>query len=401
MKWIMNRVALTGMIFLAVMLSSASAYAQDSVKVSLDIQMYDVVYLTDFVDVRSQQLNPNISGISLSLQTVGTPPSKLWVYVFVEMRVQLRGSSDDWLMRAYTNNFDMIQNPYLTARDFAKGGSSKIYIRDGLGTYEENPTIGSDGKTLRKRLEDLASSNPTAPPGKYTVIMRVYKAPSENPSERGVPTATKVLGGDTKTIVVQYSTSDEVFVEINDPKNGSFFNNLAPTFSWTSSAPVKVSVYEALPTHRSPQDALTGGNPSLVRKSYADGNRPPDFTGTSLTYPATAERQLEQNKAYVLQVEAKVSTNRGDVGRSSLPVVFRITDDKVGQMLDNFLNAFSGSASATYATLRADPSNWVAWPAYGNITLDGSNLSATDLQTLINDLSSRTELKLQLGVENQ
>lgn len=399
MKWIMNKVALTGMIILAVALCSTSANAQ-AVKVSLDVQMYDVVYLTDFVDVRSQELNPNISGLSLSLQTVGTPPPDLWVCVFVEMRVQLRGEQDDWLMRAYTNNFDMIKHPYLAARDFAKGGGSDINIRGGLGTYEENPKVGSDGKTLRKRLEDMASSNPTAPPGKYTVIMKVLRATSKNPKDPGVPN-TEVLGSDTKTIVVSYSTSDEVFVEINDPKNGSFFNNLAPTFSWTSSAPVKVSVYEALRTHRSPQDALTGGSPCLIRKSYADGNRPPDFTGTSLTYPSNAERQLEQNKAYVLQVEAKVSTNRGDVGRPSLPVVFRITDDKVGQMLDNFLNAFSGSASATYSTLRADGSNWVAWPAYGNITLDGSTLSETDLQTLINDLSSRTELKLQLGVENQ
>jgi hypothetical protein len=87
--------------------------------------------------------------------------------------------------------------------------------------------------------------------------------------------------------------------------------------------------------------------------------------------------------------------------RQSLPVVFRITDDKIGQMLDNFLNAFSGVASATYSTLRAEPTNWVAWSAYGNITLDGSTLTETDLQTLINDLAGRSELKLQLGIENQ
>jgi hypothetical protein len=244
----------------------------------------------------------------------------------------------------------------------------------------------------------MASKNPTAPPGKYTVRMIVYQDTSNGKDYRKIPPASAYLCEENQTVVVQFSTPDEVFVEITDPKNGSFFSNLAPTFSWTSSAPVKVSVYEALASQRSPQDALSGGNPCLVRQSYND---PPDFSGTSLTYPSNAERKLEQNKAYVLQVEAKVATNRGDVMRKSLPVVFRITDDKVGQMLDNFLNAFSGGASATYATLRADPGNWVAWPAYGNITLDGSTLTETDLQTLINDLSSRTELKLQLGVENQ
>jgi hypothetical protein len=390
MKWTMNRIALIGIILLSAVLNCSTAFTQTTMKVSLDFQMYDVVYLTDFVDIKKQELNPNISGISLTLQTTGNEPSTQWVCVYVEMRVQLRGEVDQELMRAYTNNFKVNGSRVLAARDFAKGGSSEIYIRDGMGTYTENAT-------LRKRLEDMAAKNPTAPPGRYTVIMKVLKATSENPNDRGIPT-TAVIGGDTKTITVQFSTADEVFVEINDPKNGSFFSNLAPTFSWTSSAPVKVSVYEALTNHRSPQDALAGGSPSLVRKSYGDN---PDFTGTSLTYPGNAERKLEQNKAYVLQVEAKVATNRGDVLRQSLPVVFRITDDKVGQMIDNFLNAFSGSASATYATLRADPNNWVAWSPYGNITLDGSTLTETDLQTLVNDLASRSELKIQLGVENQ
>jgi hypothetical protein len=389
MKWTTNWNALIGIVLLAALLSCSRSHAQ-TMKVSLDFQMYDVVYLTDFVDVKSQQLNPNISGISLSLQTSGAEQTA-WVLVYVEMHVQLRGESDQELMHAYTNNFRVNGSRVLAARDFAKGGSSEIYIRDGIGTYVENAS-------LRKRLEDMAAKNPTAPPGKYTVIMKVYKATSENPNDRGVPRTTEVLGGDTKTITVQFSTADEVFVEITDPKNGSFFSNLAPTFNWTSSAPVRVSVYEALANHRSPQDALTGGNPSLVRKSFGD---PPDFSGTSLTYPSNAERKLEQNKAYVLQVEAKVSTNRGDVLRKSLPAVFRITDDKVGQMLDNFLNAFSGSASAAYSTLRADPSNWVAWQPYGNMTLDGSTITETDLQTLINDMSNRTDLKLQLGVENQ
>ena len=153
-------------------------------------------------------------------------------------------------------------------------------------------------------------------------------------------------------------------------------------------------MYEALPTQRSPQDALNGGNPCLVRT----------LTGqTSLTYPSDAQRNLEQNKAYVVQVSAIVTTNRNTNGipLPSKPVVFRITDDRTGQMLDNFLNAFGGSASATYSTLRADPSNWVVWPQYGNMTLDGNIISDIDLQNLINNLSSRSDITIQLGVENQ
>jgi hypothetical protein len=393
MKWTMNRIALLSIVLLAIVLSCSTAFAQNkTVKASLDIQMYDVIYITDFVDIKSQQLNPNISGVSLSMST-DSVYKKLWVCVYVELHIQLRGETDQELMHAYTNNFDMLLYPVLAANNFAKGGNSNVYIRDGMNSYWENTA-------LRKRLEDMVTKNPTAPPGKYTVMMKVYPATSENPKDKTLPTGD-AIGGDVKTITVQFSTTDEAFVEINDPKSGSFFNNLAPTFSWTSGTPVRVSVYEALPSHRSPQDALTGGNPSLVRQNFDATGHPADFSGNSLTYPGNAERQLEQNKAYVLLVEGLVTTNRGDVMRSSRPVVFRITDDNIGQMLDNFLNTFSGSASATYSTLRADPSNWVAWSPYGSITLDGSTLTQTDLQTLINDLASRPDLKIQLGVENQ
>jgi hypothetical protein len=387
MKMSMNRIALISIVLLAVVMSCTTAFAQtSSVRASLDFQMYDVVYLTDFVDIKNNQLNPNISGISLSMSTVGPPPSEFLVCVYVEMHIQLRGEADQELMHVYTNNFDMIKNPVLAANNFAKGGSGNIYIRDGVGTYVENGP-------LRQRLQDMASKNPTAPPGKYTIIMKVLTYPSIKSTDRGVPTNVQVVGQDAKTITVSFSTVDEVFVEVNDPKNGSFFNNLAPTFSWTTGeSNVTVSVYEALPTQRSPQDALSGGNPCLVRT----------VTGqTSITYPSDAQRQLAQNKSYVLQVQANVSTNRGTVKQSSLPIVFRISDDKVGQMLDNFLNAFSGSASATYSTLRADPNNWIAWSPYGTITLDGSALTETDLQSLVNDLAGRSDLKMQLSVENQ
>ena len=387
MKWTMNKIALMGIVLLAVVLGYSNASAQkNTVKAILDFQMYDVAYLTDFVDIKNNQLNPNISGVSLSMSTIGTAPDTLLVCVYVELHIQLRGEADQELMHVYTNNFDMIKNPVLAANNFAQGGSGIIHIRDGMGTYVENGP-------LRKRLEDMAAKNPTAPPGKYTIIMQVLTYPSIKSTDRGVPTNVQVLGQDAKTITVSFSTPDEVFVEINDPKNGSFFNNLAPTFSWTTGeSNVTVSVYEALPTQRSPQDALSGGNPCLVRT----------VTGqSSLTYPSDAQRQLSQNKSYVLQVQAIVSTNRGNVMQSSLPVVFRISDDKVGQMLDNFLNAFSGSASATYSTLRADPNNWITWSPYGSITLDGNTLTETDLQSLINDLASRPDLKIQLGVENQ
>jgi hypothetical protein len=339
------------------------------VQVTLNFTDYDVIYLTDFIDVKSQKLSAAIPNISLDLE-VEPPQDTVQVKIYVEVRIQLRGDPGlQTMVSGYTNVFTVNGRRTLTARDFAKGGS-EISM---LSSTEDEP--------LRKRMEDLAKTIPTAPPGTYQIMMKVLSSSSVE------------YGRATKTIVIPYSTPDEVFVEINDPKNGSYSNNLAPTFSWTTGATnVTVRVFEAGVNHRSPQDALTGGNPHLVK----------ELTGvTTLTYPQDAARQLQENKAYVLQVEAKVSTSRGEMGNFSRPVVFRITDDKIGKMLDNYLNTLTGSASSTYSTLRSDPTNWVYWPPFGNITLNGSTLPESDLQTLLNELAGQTELKIELGIENQ
>ncbi len=356
--------------------ASASAQAQPSVQVTMNVSEYDILYLTDLVNVKTQKFSTSAGGFSLGLAVTSPPSGSIDVCVYVEVQVQLRGdASSQQLLSGYTSNFTLSGSRTLTARDFASGGS-------GVAVVTRNTTENS---SLRQRIINLAQTTATAPPGTYKFLMQVLPA---NAQSRAV-----VYGEDSKTIVIPYSSVDEVFVEIIDPKDGSYSNNLAPTFSWTTAAPnVTVRVYEVGLNHRSPQDALTGGNPHLVK----------DLTGvTTLTYPQDASRRLEQNKAYVLQVEAKVSTTRGEQGNFSKPVVFRITDDRVGQMLDNFMKAMNEASSGTYSALRSDPSNWVAWPSYGNITLDGNLLLESDLQALLNDLASQSDLNLQVGVENQ
>ncbi len=306
------------------------------------------------------------------------------VCVYVEVRIQLRGdarspNNGEWLYESILDPWPT--DPYCSRFYKRRWRISVTEMQD----YYEN-------KDLRKRLEDLAKTIPTAPPGTYQIMMKVFISLRIGMLHMDAP---------LKRLSSHFLPHDEVFVEINEPKDGSYFNNLAPTFSWTTSEPsVRVSVYEAGVNHRSPQDALTGSNPYLILKSYSENGNPADFSGTSLTYPSNAQRQLQQDKAFVLRVEARVQTNRGPIMRPSRPVVFRITDDKVGKMLDNFLNTLSSDISSPYTTLRSDPTDWVYWSQYGNTTLNGRTLTETDLQTLLNELAAQTDLKLQLSVEN-
>ena len=381
MKSIQMKLLLAILIVIGVGLyfTNAEAQTQSPPKVAATLNFfdYDVVYLTDFIDVKTQKLNSAIPQISLDLTVVNPPGGTVKVCIYVEVQVQLRGDAHSQLLvSGYSLDFPINGSRTLAARDFAKDGSGVAVLRN--RNYYEN-------EDLKKKITDMAMTTPTAPPGTYQIAMKVLPAGATNSNIQ--------YGGDSKTVVIPYSATDEAFVEINDPKNGSYFTNLAPTFSWTTNAnAIKISVFEAGTNHRSPQDALTGGNPCLIK----------DLTGVaSLTYPQDASRQLQDNKAYVIQVEAKVSTNRGEVGNFSRPVVFRITNDNAGKMLDNFLNSAAGSASGTYSSLRSDPSDWVSWPAYGNMTLDGNTLTETDLQALLHDLASNPDLKVQLSVENQ
>jgi hypothetical protein len=303
------------------------------------------------------------------------PP--LQIRIYMKVLVQLRGDAHaEQLLEGLSHDIPFTGRLTLTARDFVKdaGGIAVLYPLGGNSNIENS--------NLKKRITDFAQTTAAAPPGTYNITVKVMD-----------PNSPIVYGSDSKTIVIPYSAVDEVFVEINDPRNGSYSNNLAPTFSWTSAEPnVTVRVYEAGLNHHSPQDALTGGNPYLEE----------NVVGTNtLTYPTNAQRQLQENKAYVLQIEANVSSSRGPMKSVSQPVVFRITNDNLGNILDYFLNSVSGNVSATYSTLRAEPTKWIPWSPYGNITLNGNMLSESDLQVLLKELSTQQDVKLELSVENQ
>ena len=379
----MKSIRMKLLVFIFIMLTLglwfARADAQNTITTTININEYDILYLTDFINAKTQKLNSAVSGFSVDLVGAQQVPP-LQIRIYMKVLVQLRGDAHPGqLLEGLSNPFSFNGRLTLTARDFvaAAGGIAVLYPLSGNSNIENSD--------IKKKIADFAQTTGAAPPGTYQISVRVLPQGSTDPSNS--------YGGDSKTIVIPYSAVDEVFVEINEPRNGSYSNNLAPTFSWTSAEPnVTVRVYEAGLNNRSPQDALTGGNPYLEE----------NVVGTNtLTYPANAKRQLQENKAYVLQIEANISSSRGPMKSVSQPVVFRITNDNLGSILDYFLNTVSGNASATYSTLRAEPTKWIPWSTYGNITLNGNILSESDLQVLLNELSTEQDVKLELSVENQ
>jgi hypothetical protein len=375
------KVLLSPMLFF---LASALFYNTTSAQTIINLNEYDVIFLTDFFDVKADKLSSAAPGFSVEIH--GLPNES--VYLSVKAIAKLRGGNGDAgdgpIVSGCTNDILPSAFPtgnlFLTARDFATGGIASLAPTK----CGSSNCICSENTALKKKIRDAALITSTAPPGTYQLLVDVYLS----------RTNQKIIRGDSKTINVTYSTPSEVFVEINEPKTGAVLNQLNPTFSWTCTEPsVTVRVYEAGLNHRSPQDALTGGNPCL-EETVVGAN--------TLTYPANAKRPLQENRAYVLQVEANVSTTRGAMRSVSQPVVFRISNDNLGRMLDNFMNSVPGSAAAAYSALRGETIKWIPIVSlYGNITLDGNMLSEGDLQLLLNELSTKQDLKLELNVENQ
>lgn len=334
---------------------------------------YDMVYLADFINVREQRLSPTISGVSVDISVVDPPGGRGFLYLEAEIFIQLQGdATSDVIVRGRTNLFAIDGKRTLTAYDFTSK-TGEIYIRNDNYYYENTK--------LRKRIEDLAQSTVTVPPGTYKILLRAYNGLGQQ------------VGSAEETIVISRGSVEEVYVDIVEPANGSILSTLTPTFTWTTTAQdVVLRIFEVGRGHRSPQDAISAARPVLVR----------ELSGvTTYSYPSDAERKLEYEKAYVVQVGALVKTNRGTVERPSKPVVFRITNDRVGKMLEKFLSSQASDAAAVYSTLRSEPTNWIAWQANGSIMLDGKIISEDELEELLNALSQQGNINVSVTVENQ
>jgi hypothetical protein len=315
---------------------------------------YDVLYLSDFIEVTTAKLISNIANFSVEVTPV---PAGASGQVTLEMtaKMQLKGEPETQLANATTNPFTLKGRRTVSSRDLARGGLGDITIAS-----SNYANLGG-----KQKFDDYIKRFPSAPVGTYTITLDVYTSPGH-----------ARLGGTVIQIVIRNSSPDEVVVTLIDPLPGAVLSTILPTFSWSSPYPnVTLSVYEKLPSMHSPQEAVTGV-PHLVMP----------LTGAStFTYPPTAARHLEMGKTYVWQVTTKVRTNRGDVDRPSEVRAFRILPpSQTLQELEDLLNGLGGAELGTLSTLLG-----MGWIPQGDITLDGKTLSVEDVAKLLKDLAAK------------
>jgi len=345
-------------------LSTLRAQAITQVDFDLPSLDYDVIYLGDFIDVTANKLAKNIPNFTGTIRANGSG----YILLHATVLIQLKGDpGPEELVYAETYPFYINGSRTLSASDLAEGSVSDIKTNDRLQRRHTD---------VENRIKNYAQQFPTAPVGQYILQLQAYDSSD-----------TKPLGpGMQKIITVRNASPDEVQVNLIDPQPGAVVSTTLPTFSWsTSNSDVTLYVYEMLPIYQSVEEAITG-------IPYLKVN-PPSGAQT-FTYPADAQRRLEQNKSYVWFVEAAVTTNRQTIQRRSEIRLFRIQlDNRANQEISDMMNNFGGSAAGTFATLQS-----IGWIPAGTITLDGKPMTLDDLKALVAKLTAQN-IQVSIRVE--
>lgn len=333
-----------------------------TVEFDLHLPSYDVIYLSDLVDIRNVRLAENIPDMSIEIRT-NPPGQTISVYLGFRAAIQLReDSSPEDLVRARTLPFDLVGSRRLSSRDLTTG-SVDIRTRTDYKLPDNSP--------LRKKLEDYIQRFPTAPVGQYFFEIAAFDASTD-----------AKLGEVRRIINVRNASESEVIVTLISPEQGANVPTTFPTFSWSSQKPnVILNVYEMLPIHRSPEEAVTG-IPFLQQEVSG---------AQTFTYPPDAARRLEMGKTYIWFVETKVVTTRGDLTRRSEVRLFRIRPGGSDNALARFLSSLPGDIAAQLNSLIQD-----GWSP-SSVTLDGQTINHGELTSLFQKLSrENTEVRFRV-----
>jgi hypothetical protein len=343
------------------MISAAVPVVAQTVEFDINLPNYDVVYIADLVDIRTQRLAQNLPQMSVGMRTV-PPGSNIQIYLRILVELQLRDGVRTTIVQGQSSPFSLNGSMQLSAADLS-GRGAVIRFPGAQWIAEDSP--------LANQIKDHVANFPTLPVGNLFIGVRAFSASND-----------QLLGQKIHVISVRNASESEVLVSLISPEHAANVPTTFPTFTWTSQKPdVTLYVYEMLPIHRSPEEAVSG-LPYLKR----------DIRGAStFTYPADAERRLEMGKRYLWFVETRVVTTRGDLTRRSDVRTFRVRPEAGSNALARLLSTLPGDVSGQLSQLIQD--GWVP----SGVTLDGQAINQGELTALFQRLArENTEVNFRV-----
>ena len=352
------------LVFVLLVAGTSLTVSQDQVQLDINIPNYDVVYISDLVELTTGKLKRNLPEMSITMRTSG----RLQIALGVIVEIQLRGGTRTRLLNAMepgrrSELFDLDGVLRITARDLAGRG---VQIKF------PNPEWLADDEDVAKQIKSHAENFPTLPVGNLYIGARAFNA------------AGQVVGELRHMVSIRNSSESEVVVTLVSPEHGTSVPTPFPTFTWTSQKPqVTLNVFEKLPIHRSAEEAVPG-IPYLKR----------ELTGVStFTYPADAARRLEIGKTYLWFVETQVVTTRGNLNRRSEVRLFRVQPGGGDNALARLLSSLPGGVAGQLQQLIQD--GWIP----STVSLDGKSINEGELTALFQQLA-RENTEVNFRVED-
>ncbi|HEY5615881.1 MAG TPA: hypothetical protein VIL52_07640 [Bacteroidota bacterium] len=348
-------------VFAVLLLTTASA---QQVNVNLQLPNYDVIYAADLYDISTQSLTSAIPNFGIELNGV---PADLSILVEMRLvfRIRLQGdAAPSDLLTARTEPFTVTGSKFISARDLVRGARGDIRIRAGSNV----------NSTLQDRLEERIRNVPTLPVGQYTIAVEVLSSPGN-----------VRLGGDSRTLEIRNASAGELTITLLEPQDGAAISSLLPTFSWSAAKPrARIKVYEKLPHHQSPQEAVTG-----IPHLNAEVN------GSVYTYSPDA-RKLDVGKAYYWFIETVITSNRGNEVKQSEIRMFRVASGNMTALfllLEQLFSTYGADLAPLLVSMQS-----MGLQLTGEVTLDGSRVTREQLAQLF-DGFVRNQTRLNVRIE--
>ena len=352
---------LGGSLLLGLLAGLRPAVAQPGeVTVTLTMPPYELVYLAEIVEAVQRDYPAILPDVSWEVTT--TAPSAT-VFIRAQAYVQLSGARDFELL-AERDTRD------LEVPGHAIFGPGSLSADTGVAVrfYENRP--------LLDKMKDHALRLPTAPAGRYRLVIQVYDAHARE----------HLLASDEATIEIRYADVSEAFVTLIDPGIDAELLTILPTFSWVMADPnatTRLYVYERRPEHGSCDEAI-------LETPHLDV----ELTGvTSYQFPANPSRLLLPGTAYCWYVEALVRSNRGvEAQRSEIRAFHVRLDDALLTALVDLIASMGGDLAALLSDLLAE-----GWTPDGEIWVDGQPVTFAEFVVVLERLrASRAPLLLDV-----
>ena len=348
--------ALLAFVVCSILLCQSYAISQSpNIVVSHIVAPVNQLSISD-IDFRNSTTPKWLFTINVSVTGV----SSLWVRMTVEAGFELPNNED------YDNAVTFTTDSFLVrgARSVSNLDLGGVNRTIGLTSYQID-------NTAKRRLEQSALPTGQIPAGTYTFNVLV----------------TSVYGTISDPTPIVIVLSNPTTVDLISPVDGDQFASQFPLFQWIYDGPSsRVSIFEKLPGQSSLEEAASG----IPHYSTVS-------TSNSLQYPSSGTRILEPGKTYVWFVEGLSGAAGGtSITLKSSLQSFTVASNGAQSMLSilDELASILPQYQALFDQIKAQ-----GFTTPGTLRLNGSVISISDLQRLLNTLRSNPDAVTSVELE--